>query len=399
MLFTPRAHARSRPPKAPTGMFSRSYHHHQDATGAAPPPTAPLSSWSPRPDLHSTHHNRLECLLDSALATLALLHEPHYYASTPLTFSAHVAEVLLALNRYILIDPTTAGLAPLSPSPEPTTNEAMPTGTPATYAATADPARAKSMTPDANTNTHPVTPSSRATIPIPSTAGSRTTANDRKKQRASRLIIRFDTNLPAPKRVDVRTLYNAIAKELLEYGASQLAGVQWTRKGNLVVHARPGVGSPKLLLTQDGEIWKAIRPVLGFPVKYKPLKFEVDEPWYSVVLHGAPMPPSRDPADITLTDIQFWLDYGVSESAGTAMAHSVLCTTADFQTRDSLTICMALSSEADALRLIEDGCTLWGARCRVSRYVPSQQQRVPRDAPAPHLPNAARAHAPPHTIP
>ncbi|KAJ6527168.1 hypothetical protein B0H19DRAFT_1385545 [Mycena capillaripes] len=203
----------------------------------------------------------------------------------------------------------------------------------------------------------------------------RTTVKDRTKQRASRLIIHFDPEAPAPKRVDVRKLFNMIAKALLVYGTNQLAGIQWTQNGNLVAHARPGVCSAKLLAMQHAEIWNAMRPVLGLPVKCIPPKFEVDEPWYSVVFHRAPMPPSCSPDYIDLADIQFWLNYGVTESAGTAMAYSVLCSPADFKTRDSLSIRVALSSEADALRLIEDGCTLYGARCRVSRYVPKPTHR------------------------
>ncbi|KAJ6594918.1 hypothetical protein B0H19DRAFT_1366650 [Mycena capillaripes] len=201
-----------------------------------------------------------------------LLHEPHH-APISSTFSAHVTEVLLALNRHVLCDPAIAGLAPISPSHEPTTPEEMPAQTPklqtpATYAATADPARAKSLPTDANDDTHPVAPSSRATAPVlPTTAGPHTTANDRAKQRGSRLIIRFNPNAPAPKHVDVRTLFNTIAKALPGQGIYQLAGVQWTRKGNLVAQTRPGVGTAKLLLMQAVEIWKAIRPVLGLSVK------------------------------------------------------------------------------------------------------------------------------------
>ncbi|KAJ7766306.1 hypothetical protein DFH07DRAFT_1013543 [Mycena maculata] len=96
-------------------MFSRSYHHHQDAQGAVPVPAAHRSGWVAHPD----HYSRLESLLDSALATLALLHESHT-APTPLAFSSHMSKVLLALNKYIVVNQA------VHPAPTPATTTTEP---------------------------------------------------------------------------------------------------------------------------------------------------------------------------------------------------------------------------------------------------------------------------------
>ncbi|KAJ7920361.1 hypothetical protein B0H13DRAFT_2319557 [Mycena leptocephala] len=63
-------------------MFSRCDHHDQKAPGGflAPQPSysAPFpleAHQEPHPDLLSAHHRCLESLLDSALATLTLIHD------------------------------------------------------------------------------------------------------------------------------------------------------------------------------------------------------------------------------------------------------------------------------------------------------------------------------------
>ncbi|KAJ7511635.1 hypothetical protein B0H11DRAFT_2268693 [Mycena galericulata] len=354
-------------------MFSRSYHHHQNPAGTVSAPTTTPPSWTGSPEHHIAHQQRLESLLDSALATLALLHEAHQ-APTPLALSWHTTEVLLALNRHIFTPPaiTTCPTPTPTHTPDPPSPRAEPLApTPATYAA--DPGRSAPKPPDPHTAKHSVVPSSRTISPVPPTpVAPGTAATDRARLRASRLIVRFDPlALPAPKRTDVRGLYNTVTRAL-PADTNQIAGIQWTRKGNLVIHARQGYSTAKLLAAQQAKIWSAIRPTLGLPSTLEQPKFEVDEPWHSVVLHGVPMPPSRNLADIQLYDIQLCLDV---TKAGTAMAFSVLCAVADFPTRESLSVRISLSSEADAQRLIDEGCTLYGALCRVSRYVPKSLLR------------------------
>ncbi|KAJ6579479.1 hypothetical protein DFH09DRAFT_1275846 [Mycena vulgaris] len=290
-------------------MFSRSHHHHQ-----IPAATTAPSSWTASPEDHIAYQQRLESLLDSALATLALLHEGHY-APVPPTFSRHTTEVLLALNRHIFTHPTitTCPVPVPTPAPAPSLPRAEPHfATPATYAATADPGRSTPKPPNPHTNKHSAVPSSRTTSPVPSTqVAPGTAATNRARLRASRLI-----------------LYKTV-NDALPAHTNQISGIQWTRKGNLVINARHGYCTAKLLAAQQVKIWNAIRPVLGLPRTFEQPKFEVDEPWHSVVLHGVPMPPSRSLDHIHLDDIQFWLD---AAEAGTAMSFSVLCAAADFPT-------------------------------------------------------------------
>ncbi|KAJ6606251.1 hypothetical protein DFH09DRAFT_1269282 [Mycena vulgaris] len=349
-------------------MFSRSHHHHQ-----IPAATAAPSSWTVSPEDHIAYQQRLESLLNSALATLALLHEGHY-APVPPAFSRHTTEVLLALNRHIFTHPTitTCPVPVPTPAPAPSLPRTEPHfATPATYAATADPGRSTPKPPNPHTNKHSAVPSSRTTSPVPSTqVAPGTAATNRARLRASRLIVRFDP-LAAPKHADVRQLYKTV-NDALPAHTNQISGIQWTRKGNPDINARHGYCTAKLLAAQQVKIWDAIRPVLGLPRTFEQPKFEVDKPWHSVVLHGVPMPPAQSLDHIHLDDIQFWLD---AADAGTAMSFSVLCAAADFPTRESLSVRISLSSEADALRLINDGCTLYGALCRVSRYVPKSPLR------------------------
>ncbi|KAJ6477563.1 hypothetical protein C8R45DRAFT_1157374 [Mycena sanguinolenta] len=348
-------------------MFSRSYHHHQDTRGATGAPAAHCSGWA----AHPNHYNRLESLLDSALATLALLHESHT-APAPLAFSPHVSEVLSALNKYIVVNQ-----AP-HPNPTPDTTTTSEPLTEACIAQTATYAlAAASPPPSSNTDKHtPVATPSRATPPVPNhIVAPRTGAIDRARSRASRLILRFDPADPVPpKRADTLELYAAVAN-VLPKQAYHLAGVSWTRKGTLVLHARPGVCTAKLLAVYEAQIWGALRPRLGFNTKKAAPKFEVDEPWYSIVIHGAPMPPSRSPEAISLLSIMHWSE--VNGLTGSVMAYSILCSADDFETRDSLSVRVSLSSEADALHLVKNGGTFFGAMCRVSRYIPKSPRCSP----------------------
>ncbi|KAJ7737170.1 hypothetical protein DFH07DRAFT_944295 [Mycena maculata] len=292
--------------------------------GAVPAPAAHRSGWVAHPD----HYRHLESLLDSALATLALLHESHT-APTPLAFSSHMFEVLLALNMYIVVN---QAVHP-APTPATTTTE----------------------------------PSAEAHIAQTATLSLRTGANNRVRSRASRLIICFDPTDPIPpKRADTLELYAAIANVLPKH-AYHLARVSWTRKGNLVLHARSGVCTAKLLAAHEVQIWGALRPRLGFSTKKTPPKFEIDEPWCTIVIHGA---PNHSPDAITLASVQYW--FGTNELSGTVMAYSILCTADDLKTHDSLSVRISLSSEADTLHLVKNGGTFFGAMCRVSRYVPNK---------------------------
>ncbi|KAJ7781927.1 hypothetical protein DFH07DRAFT_949615 [Mycena maculata] len=201
----------------------------------------------------------------------------------------------------------------------------------ATYASAAT---STSPLPIPNTAKHTlVATPSRATSPVPiHTVTPCTGANNQVRSWASLLIIRFDPTDPIPpKRADTPELYAAIMNVLPKH-AYHLAGVSWTRKGNLVLHACSG-------------------PRLGFSTKKTLPKFEIDEPWYSVIVHRAPMPPNRSPDAITLASVQYWF-------------------ADDFETCDSLSIRISLSSEADTLHLVKNGGTFFGAMCRVSRYVP-----------------------------
>ncbi|KAJ6544445.1 hypothetical protein B0H19DRAFT_1309921 [Mycena capillaripes] len=174
------------------------------------------------------------------------------------------------------------------------------------------------------------------------------------------------------------SIYNkltpALSLESVGY-TKLLAGVQWTRNGNLVFQPAAEVCTAKFLAEQYDNIWPAIRPLLKLPETYSCPAFDTDERWHSVVFHGVPVPPNRC-AD---TFIHALVDRCVTSeiSQGELNGFSVLNRPEDLQTRDVLALRVSLSSEADASCLIKHGGFMAGTWCRVSHYVKKPQTCSP----------------------
>ncbi|KAJ7896878.1 hypothetical protein B0H13DRAFT_2338080 [Mycena leptocephala] len=358
-------------------MLSSLDHHHQEGP-ATPLATTPHSTVDlcSRDELRA-HHQHLETLLDSALATLALIRE----TTTALPYTPHLLAVLRVLNHHIAQStaPTTGALFPANATPTPTATPmtTTTTTTQATYAAASDPRRSGPIsTPEPNTVKQ------EPSEPFPPRAPRRPAVG-----KPTRVIIRFDQkpDQPQPFRASPFSLYKNITASLLSVFqgtgyAKLIAGVQWTRRGNLVLHPATEVCTAKFLAEQEDGIWAAIHPLLRLPETYSRPIFDTDEQWHSVVFHGVPVPPNRrmDPFTHKFID-----DCVKSDDVlqGEVKGFSVLCRPEDLQTRSSLALRVSLSSEADALRLIKNGGFMAGTWCKVSHYVEKPRTRVPSPAP------------------
>ncbi|KAJ7501790.1 hypothetical protein B0H11DRAFT_1991137 [Mycena galericulata] len=316
---------------------------------ASPPPSMPL--WSPEAD-HSpsqdhslAHYRRLEHLLDSALATLTLIRD----AATPAApaFTLHMTEVLQALCRHALPTPP-----PLPSSPTPPPTDLPPKN--ATYAqaahtATEGPERPKAEKPKASS----LPPSSARPEPV-----------------RPDLIFRFDLEeSKPPTHPPPSKLFIAIeeSREL------RLGGVRWTQNGNLAIQFPP---NDKCMPKQGTDpvpiIWKAIRPLLGFPKRRACPRIDNGSPWHSVVVHDVPI-VKNDPSSPHM-----WLETG--GFTGRVESISVLCSDDILETKKTAPIRLSLSSRADAEFLVTHGALLFGSRCRVSHYVakPRGRQQSPQ---------------------
>ncbi|KAF7365768.1 hypothetical protein MVEN_00450700 [Mycena venus] len=331
-------------------------HHHQKGQTACPAPAHHTSDNLSSHDELLTHYQHLETLLDSALATLTLIHG---ISSSPV-YTPHLLGVLRVLDRHITqpspitmpSDSTTATTATTTPTNAPKFEP--PT---ATYAAVtvADPQPA--LTCEAIKHESPARAAHLCSPP----------------KQPTRVVIRFDkmpTDQPKPVRASPLHLYKAISLALADCdigNAALVAGVQWSRKGNLVLRPATDTCTAKLLSQQFHRIWPAIRPLLKLSEDYKCPVFETDEQWHSVVFHGVPMPPTRRAGAFSsdLVDISLQTS---GASHGVLKSYSVLCHPEDFQTRDSLALRVSLSSEVDAAHLIKNGGFMAGTWCRVSPY-------------------------------
>ncbi|KAF7366097.1 hypothetical protein MVEN_00486100 [Mycena venus] len=280
-------------------MFSRLNHHHQSGVAACPtaPPTltAPYDFLKAR-DTLLAHHRHLESLLDSVLATLTLIHESESTTHIPLPYSPHLPGVFdlisCRISTQTTVLPTSLPLVTTPPAPPAP-------ATPATYAAVADP--------------HCVTPPTAGprraappTAPDP-TIAKHPVARHPAAERPPRVIIRFDkepAHLPPPLRRSPAALYDVIVATLdslallpkMAESKPFLAGVHWTKGGNLALHPATEICTAKFLAGQSDIIWLAIRSLLGLADDRPRPVFDTDERWHSVVFHGVPVPAPREEA-------------------------------------------------------------------------------------------------------
>ncbi|KAJ7732751.1 hypothetical protein DFH07DRAFT_944973 [Mycena maculata] len=294
--------ARSAPPQ------QRDPHHHRlfpDALGGHSTPAGGPSPTTIPADLLA-HHQHLESLLDSALATLALIHSTSTVTTNGvIPYNSHMVQVTQALARHITpcSDHTPTLLS------TPTIHQRLDHApVPATYAtvAAAHPKRSPSASP---------------TIPVPNMMQQSRHAPvvlTHEHPRGTRVIVRFDlTPSQPPDRAAPISLHGAIDEVLPDAG---LSGVRWTKGGNLVLVPGRHFCTGKFLFHQRKKIWMAIRPLLGLPGDYKCPAFESDERWHSVVFHG--VPASVTDAPIDLESIRAWLD--LDDVQGSLKAFSIL---------------------------------------------------------------------------
>ncbi|KAJ7908059.1 hypothetical protein B0H13DRAFT_1878968 [Mycena leptocephala] len=353
-------------------MFSRPNHYHQDGPAPCLAPPLQLTTHcgsSTAGDHLLAHHQHLESLLDSALATLALIQNSEPPTAPPV-YTPHLLGVLRILHSQITSQATVT-----TPPPSTTPSTKPDPAAPATYAAAVDHrCTASSSAPELNTLKHPiadVAPTKPPRVVHPPAA-----------ERPARVIIRFDKGPAQPKKTNPPILYEAITKSLLylfektpNHPKSVLAGVQWTKNGNLVLHPAVESCTAQFLVAQSETIWTTIRELLRLSDDHKCPIFDTDERWHSVVFHGVPKPAAH--ADVFTHElVEPWVT-----SAGKLRECSVLCRPEDFQKRTTLSLRVSLSSEADATRLIKNGGYMFGVPCRVSHYVP--KPRSPPSTPQP----------------
>jgi hypothetical protein len=330
-------------------MFSRSDHHH-----GCPPqlPTSPSITSTPEtqpipcPDRVLAHYHRLETLLESALATLALIQDADY----PITYTSHALEVLEAVNRRV----TAATMSPL-PSPH----------SAPTPASSSSSSSASTPVPLTTTGTKTY---ARATAARPS--GPPLPSSD---QARPDVVIRLDSS-PEAYLGYPPALLHAIRKATP--GTKLIAGVRWTRNGNLIIQVDPNTASASTLIeTHQESIWRAIKPILRLPDTHPPPVFELAEPWHSVVFHNL---PASGRSCYTLPLVQESLRVGGFDNVVKAIA--LLCSDEELRRRidGGIPVSMRVSvpTAAAAQQLIDTGGSIIGGRYQATHYIPKPRTSV-----------------------
>ncbi|KAJ7612319.1 hypothetical protein DFH06DRAFT_151919 [Mycena polygramma] len=153
---------------------------------------------------------------------------------------------------------------------------------------------------------------------------------------------------------------------------SVIAGVQWTRGGNLAIHPTEELCTAKLLASYSDIIWPAIRPLLKIPgsENHRCPAFDTDDKWHSVVFHSVPIPEPKINAwkHYARDRVEQWVTSPTSH--GALRECSILCRPEDIEKKTSVALRLSFSSAADAERLVQKGGYMFGVPCRVSHYIP-----------------------------
>ncbi|KAJ7893581.1 hypothetical protein B0H13DRAFT_2339612 [Mycena leptocephala] len=264
------------------GMFSCSDHHHDcplqvptPLSTTPPPETQPI----PHSDRVRAHHQRLETLLESALATLALIQD----ADCPVAYTLHALE------------------------------------------SASTPAAASSST--------------SASTPVPlTTTGTKTYAQAAASRPSSPPLPDSD-----PARPDIKAIP----------GRKLIAGVRWTRNGNLIIQVEQDAASASMLIeTHKDIIWRAIKPILRISDTHPPL--------------------SSGCSCYTLPLVQESLRTGGFDHVVKAIA--LLCSDEELRHRidGGIPVSMRVSvpTAAAAQQLINTGGTIIGGRYHATHYIP-----------------------------
>ncbi|KAJ7501410.1 hypothetical protein B0H11DRAFT_2188983 [Mycena galericulata] len=299
-------------------------------------------------DMGAEDKLRLETLLESALATLMLLHDA---AITPVAHTTHTFEVLAALNRRISAPANTAPphTAPMSAPDAPATSAAL----------------------DKDTKTTSMTYAravSAETPRLPSPSPSDSDQSD--------IVIRLDcAGLSEYTRVYPPSVLHAIQTVI---PGKLFAGVRWTRNKNLVLQIEPGTVSASYMIeTYTLRIWDALKPILHFPDNHPSPVFETGGSWHSVVFHNL---PAAKHDCYALLHVQDSLREGGFNHVVKAV--SILCDDQELERRvkNKIPISMRVSvlTEAAAQQLVDRGGHIVGGIFRATHYLAKPRTLAPR---------------------
>ena len=313
-----------------------------------------------RPHTPVEAHQRLAILLDDTMATVSEI-----ITSTSATTDTPSDDFKRAVDiAKRLLDTMQAVCTPVSE--QTTATKTVPQSrtyaTAAREAATKD-AEVRTVGPTIP-NSSRKTPKSKPKTPPPS---------DKSAMPSNRLVLRFRD--PLKTTLHPLLICEALNMELPRH--TQVAGVNFSRGGNLVLHVL-APSSAGLLAEHSGVIARTLDRVLGV----KPLAFDLGERWHHIVCHQVPVPHHR--RELLTAEIGNELvEWNKVEGGDKDYVSSlVLCPKEDLDKRLFVTIKITLKNEESARRLCSQGIFLFGTHCRVATY--RHRRAKARDASIPH---------------
>ncbi|PBK74538.1 hypothetical protein ARMSODRAFT_595778 [Armillaria solidipes] len=332
------------------------------------------------------HLEHLETLVDSALATITII-TSHGAADAAPNYSDHLKAAIHALLTKI--DPKHDTNTATSPTPANTTSYVQATLHPPTR-------------PKAKVRFDPpptMTPRKSSIAQVAhkdSTARATNTIHTTNPQRflvrwpagkSPAILENCPAGLEAGRRARIST--SAITKRFNTHLTKRLhpdgnsckdciAGVEWTRAGNLIVHAQPPYTAMQLVRECTADIITlANMNMTSVPTPV----VELDSPWTGVVIHNVESLALYKAGGIS--GEAFWRD--VHDHSGLCQGAikdvRVLCSpSVEYQTRDRVSLRIMLEDPNVAMRLLRDGMFIFGGYCRASRYRPRRRTATHRSS-------------------
>ncbi|EJD34384.1 hypothetical protein AURDEDRAFT_176576 [Auricularia subglabra TFB-10046 SS5] len=200
-----------------------------------------------------------------------------------------------------------------------------------------------------------------------------------RSQPVARVIVRYGNtgtlrDRPRPHTASLRHTLNGVL------GGEWIAGISYSRVGQLALHAKAPFTAQQLALRGDA-LRPVIRAAFGLAGDPRPI-FETDAIWSKVVIHRIPLPPSGDSMEAMDVKLQaFFADVCSSNGFDSRLVRrmQLLCPkgkeeehfrqSTDLSPRH-LSVMLCIADDKLVGRLIRNGAFWQGAHCRISNYRP-----------------------------
>lgn len=340
---------------------------------------------------------RLEALLDSVLATVAII---QVAGTMHNCLTPYVRDAIRTILSTISVEQLPVSHPPSSSTPPKSIPQGKPHFAHPTRRTDTNNSKRSSTQPKASPAGHtPHTGPSPHQVPP-----HRPPKQVRVRDTSRRLILRLPPTDTLPPQKDIILFVTTLNEDLMEEydrpATRFIAGANVTQAGNMVLTTTAPYTASQLY-EKAPIILDALKRILKS--RTDEVRIDLDAPWQSVVVQNIPGIPLLKVWNgiIFPIDNRYWVGprniYAVLEEAGinndelkdvTILCQNVENLDADKMEGTTFSIRLQMSNPGSIARLMQEGLFLFNTQCRVSQYRPRRNARAsnPTGQPSPTLP-------------